>query len=155
MYVQHGPSLNPSLRRLLIKDTEWWLEVLLSWEQGEATGREFPIFSAHELFSNPGLVWAMQSDASGPDGFGYHFGQLSSSRHEWVSHIWDDGYEFGSSHQGELAPLLHFLRSRRISACVLIWVSDSLSAVWSVNKGRCHAPHSVDILGEILGLCDE
>jgi len=37
----------------------------------------------------------------------------------------------------------------------LIWVSDSLSAVWSVNKGRCHSPSGLQTLEEILGICDE
>jgi hypothetical protein len=155
MYVQHGPLLNSAFRRKLIQDTEWWLEVLSSWEQGEQSGREYPILSMESLRGTPDRIWVLQSDASGPDGFGYHHGQLESERYSWVSHSWDADYYFSSSHDGELAPLLHYMRTRQLKGCLLIWVSDSLSAVWSVNKGRCHAPSGLLLLEEILGICDE
>jgi hypothetical protein len=38
---------------------------------------------------------------------------------------------------------------------VLIWVSDSLSAVWSINKGRCYADVSMITLEGILQVCDD
>jgi hypothetical protein len=155
MYVQHGQKLNRSLRQEMMRDTEWWLEVLLRWEMGEPSGREYPILSASQLQSDRGLVWVLQSDASGPDGFGYHYGRLEADSYTWISHRWCDGYEFGSSHDGKLMPLLHFLRARLTEACLLVWVSDSLSAVWSVNKGRCHTPKGLAVLGEILSMCDE
>ena len=122
---------------------------------GEPSGREYPILSAPQLQSDRGLVWVLQSDASGPDGFGYHYGKLEADSYTWVFHRWCDGYEFGSSHDGDLMPLLHFLRARMTGAGLLVWVSDSLSAVWSVNKGRCHSPRGMAVLGEILSISDE
>jgi hypothetical protein len=138
-----------------LRDTEWWLEVLLGWELGEPSGREYPILSSSQLQSDPGLVWVIQSDASGPDGFGYHYGRLEGTGCTWISHRWCDGYEFGSSHDGELMPLLHFLRARITGSGLLVWISDSLSAVWSANKGRCHTVRGSAVLGDILSMCDE
>ena len=33
---------------------------------------------------------------------------------------------------------------------ILIWISDSLLALWSLNKGRCHADISTVTLEDIL-----
>ena len=38
---------------------------------------------------------------------------------------------------------------------VLVWISDSLSAVWSSNKGRCSADVSMITLEGILQVCDD
>ncbi len=68
---------------------------------------------------------------------------------------WNEDQQFLTSHHGELQAPLHFLRRGLISDVVLIWITDCLSAAWSINKGRCHAEISMAALEEILQLCDE
>ena len=36
-----------------------------------------------------------------------------------------------------------------------MWVSDSESAVWSVNKGRCDEEMALPYLSNMLQLCDD
>ena len=117
-------------------------------------GVEYPILNAEELASDGDSIWVVQSDASGPDGFGYYYGSLVGDAHQYVSRVWGGEYLFGSSHNGEMQSLLHFLRHTAERHKVLVWISDSLSAVWSVNKGRCRADGSLAVLNEILRLCD-
>ena len=38
---------------------------------------------------------------------------------------------------------------------VLIWVTDCLSAMFTVNKGRCREESGLQVLEEILNLCDD
>ena len=71
-----------------------------------------------------------------------------------MSHAWDDIYHFSTSHHGELQALLHFLTETALREIVIVWVSDCLSAVYSVNKGRCHEDISIETLTTILYLCD-
>ena len=51
--------------------------------------------------------------------------------------------------------LLHFLMHTDIHDLVLVWVTDSLAAAWSVNKGRCHEELGLITLTAILTLCDD
>ena len=97
----------------------------------------------------------VQSDAAGEDGLGYYHGVLSEKEPRFYSQQWNLHYTFQSSHNGELQALKCFLEREGIKDRVLIWVSDSLSAVWSVNKGRCHADISMVALEEIFNICDE
>jgi hypothetical protein len=155
MYLRYTSRLNFSLRVKLVADTEWWLRLLERWSLGEVGGVEYPILNARELADTVEGIWVIQSDASGPDGFGYFEGGLHSDEYRYVSRTWSDDIIFGSSHGEEMQSLLHFLRNTTIQQKVLVWISDSLSAVWSVNKGRCHAETSTVILENILQLCDD
>jgi len=153
-YLRYASKLNLGLRLQLVQDTEWWLELLGKWSEGGVMGVEYPILNAKELASDDNSIWVVQSDASGPDGFGYYHGCLTGDAHQYVSRVWGGEYFFGSSHNGEMQSLLHFLRYTAVRCKVLVWISDSLSAVWSVNKGRCRAEGSLAVLNEILRLCD-
>ncbi len=153
-YLRYGSKLKLGLKLRLVQDTEWWLELLGRWSEGGVMGVEYPNLNAEELASDDNSIWVVQSDASGPDGFGYYHGSLMGDAHQYVSRVWGGEYLFGSSHNGEMQSLLHFLRHTAERCKVLVWISDSLSAVWSVNKGRCGADGSLAVLNEILRLCD-
>ena len=38
---------------------------------------------------------------------------------------------------------------------ILVWISDSLSGVWSENKGVCHAEVGLETLRMVLYECDK
>lgn len=155
LYSIHRSRITPAIRRKLLVDTQWWVDVLDEWGIEGVTGKEYPIFSASELLSDPKKICLVQSDASGDDGFGYYFGPIDSEEPSFHSQVWDGNYFFQSSHNGELQALRCFLLRELLKNSVLVWISDSLAAVWSVNKGRCHADVSMSTLEEILYICDE
>jgi len=67
-YHRHGHELVN--RQALIDDTKWWIELTSRWGQDDVQGNEYPILSASELRERPELMYIVQSDASGVDGFG-------------------------------------------------------------------------------------
>jgi hypothetical protein len=81
-------------------------------------------------------------------------GGLNEENPEYFSKVWDADYWFHSSHDGELQALKHFVEETLIRDKFLVWVSDSLAAVWSINKGRSHALISLETIERILGGCD-
>lgn len=154
-YERHRANLYPATFRRLLTDTQWWIDLLRSWESDTSAGIEYSILSASELLSNPEAVVILQSDASGTDGFGYYFSYLSASQLSWVSKRWPLGYLSVSSHTDELAALADFLEcSCSAREAVLVWVTDSESAMWSVNKGRCFEPSGELVLTRVLHWCD-
>ena len=154
LYQKFCNKLHSLSRTQLIADTKWWIDVVTTWGGGDLTGHEYPIFSADELLQKKKMCIVL-SDASGPDGFGYVNGYLEDDHPRYVSHAWDDAYQFVNSHYGELQALLHFIRETELRGIVILWVSDCLSAVWSVNKGRCHDELALELISNILHLCDE
>jgi hypothetical protein len=154
-YWRHGPALSQSLRRQLHGDTVWWIRVLTDWSIRGLSGLEYPILSESVLRSNPNSMMILQSDASGIGGMGYFYGELADQNPRYVSKLWSDDYEFKSSHNGELQCLRHFLSETTIRNVVLVWISDSLSGVWSVNKGVCHAEVGLETLRGVLQGCDD
>jgi hypothetical protein len=154
LYTVHRERITAAVRSKLVKDTWWWISILDDWSAGSVTGKEYPIFSASELLADQQRIYFVQSDASGDDGFGYYHGTISERDPRYYSQEWDSQCEFRSSHNGELQALNSFLVREEVENRVLVWVSDSLSAVWSVNKGRCHADVSMETLEEILEACD-
>jgi hypothetical protein len=147
--------VSASLLKRIIEDSEWWIAQLETWADGELAGNEFPILSASELLAREDAVEVIQSDASGPDGCGYMFGALDSSDPEYVSRRWKDAAEAEehSTYQ-ELVALLERVQEKSASATLVIWVSDSGSAVYSVNKGRAKEPRTLEIVSAILTECD-
>lgn len=59
-----------------------------------------------------------------------------------------------SSHFAELRALQHYVTTTTESNKILLWVSDSQSAVYSVNNGSCHEQVSIDLLSSVLSSCD-
>ena len=99
-------------------------------------------------------MYLLQSDASGPDGFGYIHGYLHEDDPVFFSQRWTETEYFGTSHHGELQPLVHFLSHSEVRDLMLVWTTDSLSAMFSVDKGRCFEEISLESLRTILDLCD-
>jgi hypothetical protein len=155
IYSIHRERINSSIRAKLVRDTQWWINVLEEWSRGGVSGLEYPIFSASELMEDGDRVYVVQSDASGDDGLGYLHGPMGEEKPQFYSQAWSGDYCFQSSHNGELQALRCFLARSSITNKVLVWISDSLSAVWSLNKGRCHADISMVTLEDILYECDE
>ena len=156
-YFHHGPALSPAGLEKLFQDSEWWLLQLHAWSQGGHSGCEYPILSSSVLATDPHKVVILQSDASGPDGFGYIWGFLDELDPLYYAAQWSVGESAlcdSSSHFAELRALVHFISSTTITNKVLFWVSDSQSAVYSVNNGSCHEPQSLDLLSFILSRCD-
>jgi hypothetical protein len=153
-YTRFWKQLRPANRARLIKDTEWWLEKLVVWADKDLLGIEYPILTADETLKAPHSIYVVQSDASGDDGFGFAEGFLEDENPSFVSRQWGDGYTFVTSHNGELQAFLFWIRSTVIQSKLVVWVSDCLSAVWSVNKGGCHEDAGFATLSLILEEAD-
>ena len=155
-YLRYGRKLGKLAHTKLILDTQWWINILQSWEVDKLSGSEYPILSASELLTNDWMIHVLQSDASGTDGFGYLEGALNEVDPRYYSAAWDSDQNrtFESSHHGELKPLEHFIQHTNISHRMLVWISDSQSAVWSINKGRCFEEQGLTTLTNILHTCD-
>ena len=83
-----------------------------------------------------------------------YYGPLSSNTPAFRSAAWTSMYRFTSSHFGELTALWHFVERTDIYKCLLVWVSDSQSAVVGVNKGTCRPDDGLAVLALILERCD-
>jgi hypothetical protein len=150
LYGRHGLSLYDKQHVQLVDDLSWWHEVLSAWQRGGLSGLEFPILNAETALHDLRVV---QSDASGTDGHGYFYGRADEPDPQYVACQWGDTTIY-SSHQAELLSLLHYAESTADENCLLVWVSDSSSAVWSVNKGRCREDQGLEVLRRILELLD-
>jgi hypothetical protein len=154
-YDKFGEDLYDVTHNRLLVDTQWWISLLEAWEQDRSMGIEYSILSADELLKNPESILVVQSDASGTDGFGYYFGFARDDDLTWVSKRWLQDHREVSSHTDEMHALCDFLEHEcRVRDAVLVWVTDSESAMWSVNKGRCFEEAGLVVLTRILALCD-
>jgi hypothetical protein len=59
-----------------------------------------------------------------------------------------------SSIWGEIYALKHFLEHTLINDKLFVWVSDSLNAVYDINKGRCGSEADAELLRSIFYYCD-
>lgn len=156
-YLKYGASLRSHGIARLLQDSEWWLHQLLVWSKGEHSGCEYPILSSSVLATDPQKVIIVQSDASGPDGFGYIWGFIEEVDPAYYSAQWCVGESQlcnTSSHYAELCALAHFVANTSLVNKVLFWISDSQSAVYSVNKGSCFEAESLDLLSSMFSTCD-
>ena len=143
------------LRRRMAEDAEWWCRQLDVWAAGGLGGNEFPILSASELLERPGAVEIIQSDASGPDGCGYMFGSLHDDDDaRYVSRRWQGDEASEHSTAQELYALWERVKAKPASETLIIWVSDSASAVYSVNKGRAKESRTRELVTQVLEECD-
>jgi len=145
------------LRARLLVDTDWWLAVLDKWANKEHSEKVFPILSAHELLADPEGVGICCSDMSGPDGYGCHYGTIAEMEGDpfYSSVRWPDGFVPHSSMWGELKALREYLELPNRRGKLVVWISDSLSGVWCINKGRAHSGEEMALVAEILERCDE
>ena len=143
---------------LLLTDLRWWELKLMDWSADKPTSADFRLFSGSEILANKHLVYIVQSDASGTDGFGYLYHTLEDDQYfQWVSRSWPVDFTPSHSHHAELLALLDFLRSFPNLyglGLLLIWVSDCEAACWSVNKGNCKDPISFLTLSQIFDILD-
>jgi hypothetical protein len=155
LYVKYKQRLSPVWRYKLVSDTVWWISKLEAWSEQGVSGIEYPIVSAEDLLSDMESIVVVASDASGTDGFGYYSGCIEAEDFAFYARKWGGDYEFTSSHTGELLALQHYLANKYDgNAKVLIWITDSLSAMFSVNKGRCKEESGLKVLENILESCD-
>jgi len=138
----------------LISDTEWWIQILGEWSINKNSGAEYPILTAESIVEDNHRLVFLQSDASGDDGFGYFYGDLQETNPRYFSSAWTEEFSFINSHHGELEALRHFVEVTTQQSVILVWISDCLSAVWSVNKGRCRSEEGRRGLIYILTTCD-
>jgi hypothetical protein len=156
IYLHYGSSLSQKGTQHLLADSEWWLDLLAVWKESDFSGIEYPIFSSSFLMDN-NMIVILQSDASGPHGFGYISGYIDDLNPSFYSARWLRGEEDicdNSSHFAELRALSHYVTTTTESNKVLIWVSDSQSAVYSANNGSCHEQVSMDLISSVLSMCD-
>ena len=168
--LRFGKNLNSKIRRQLLEDTEWWIRIIGKWASGVESNLEYPILSASVLLSDPLSIYVVQSDISGEDGLGYLHGYLNDDNPAFLSRTWSqfrssvspdiesfspESMLYSTSHDSELKGLAHFLWNTKISNVMLLWVTDSLSGAWSVNKGRCKEEAGLLTLAYIYARADE
>jgi hypothetical protein len=153
-YAHYGEYLSDHGRARVLMDTAFWIPHLERWARGEQ-GCEFPILSGPELRDEPNKLYLVQGDVSGPDGMGYYWGALEDDDPQYYSRPWGDGWEFRTSHSGEMSGLLHFLEHTDLRDVVVVWITDCLAAAFSVNKGKCYEEIGLEVLSRVLRACDE
>ena len=149
------PKISSSTYDRVIENLKWWEIKLESWGSEAEAGGEYPIRNGQELLSNQGWIEILQSDASGTDGFGYIWSTLEEENgsYSWYASQW--GLEVPSqSHEAELRALHHFIRHRTHSSKLIVWVSDSEFACWTINKGHCKDPKAYVLLEELFLECE-
>jgi hypothetical protein len=156
-YYHYGVILSDAGFAGLLRDSAWWLQQLDAWSEGGNSGCEYPILSTSVLQTDLQKVVVVQSDASGPDGFGYIWGFLHTMDPQYYSAQWQAGETVVcelSSHFAELRALAHFVATTVLTDKVLFWITDSQSAVFTVNKGVCRESQSRELLSSVLSRCD-
>jgi hypothetical protein len=156
-YLKHGVNLYTPVKNKLVKDTIWWLSLLKTWETEKGEGTEYKIFSISEIHQNLSRIIVVQSDMSGDDGIGYVSYNLQEPEKNisFFSQRWLQSKP-NSTMEGELIALKLFLarEGHKYHNSIVIWVSDSLSGVYSVLKGRTNSADSLVVLECILDMCD-
>lgn len=155
-YERNGGALYAGTLVQLAQDTQWWMDLLRTWEENRAGVVEYKILSAEEIRNNPRSMLVLQSDASGTDGFGYYSGYLHDTELQYVSKVWEPPLPpDATSHMFELKVLEDFLlQGCTARDAILVWISDNEGATWSVNKGRTREPAALPVLSNILHQCD-
>lgn len=155
-YERHRADIYTGTLVQLVQDTQWWVDLLQTWEDQRAGTVEYKILSAEELQNNPRGMFVLQSDASGTDGFGYYAGYVHDKDLQYVSKQWEPPLSpDATSHMFELRVLEDFLlHGCDVRDAVLVWISDNEGATWSINKGRTHEPAAHPVLRNILHQCD-
>lgn len=155
LYLIHGQSLRGQARDVFVHDAKWWIALLTSWEDETVNQLSYRIWSSSELLK-PQSIYLVQSDASGTDGFGFHHGFLEDAEQHYYSRRWDTSFKPSSSHVAELHALQYALTqlAAQHTDQVLVWVSDSQSAVASVNSPKCHKDAPYALLASIFEQAD-
>ena len=165
-YLCHGPALWPACRLHLLDDLRWWLEKAELWATGDADGC-YPLITGAYLSEHPDAVRTSVTDFSGIHGLGGVTGSLTDSNPRYFSICQDDSMRGVSSFDGELMALRHVLREEEalslkasaagvqpssVPVLVELWVTDSASAAFSINSGRCKEESGRVLLREIFSI---
>jgi hypothetical protein len=155
IFERYGEGIHEPVRRRLLEDTDWWLDNIEAWMNDEVSGLELPILSASQVEEDPSLIHVVQSDASGPDGFGYLCGAVNDDNPDYYSSIWRGDWVYeGSSLAGELRGLLHSIWVSPIHSRYVIWITDNMGAAFAVNRGRCADGPGLAVLSHVYHVCD-
>jgi hypothetical protein len=160
LYLKHGKDLSQLWHDRLLYSIDWWLATTETWGQDKNTGAEYKIFSADTLTRHPEMVLLIQSDASGTDGRGYLWSTLADDvdkearfcAHRWSTEEGPPPHSFFA----ELRALQDALTDEEIGieGKLLLWITDSLSAVHAVNRGRCKDEATFALLESIFDALD-
>jgi hypothetical protein len=159
LYLKHGRSLSQLWHHRLLHSIDWWLEKTKAWGNDVGTSTEYKLFSADFMAAHPDMVLVVQSDASGTDGFGWMaatLGMDSDQSARYRSRAWGLGGLPPHSFYAELAALHDALLDSDviIEDKLLLWVTDSLSAVHAINRGRCKDEATFALLEAIFDALD-
>jgi hypothetical protein len=156
-YLESTHFVKREIIQGVILEFDWWIKRLELWADDTNCGGQYPILSGSELLLNPHTIELCQSDASGTDGFGYVSSTLDAIDFDWFSTRWT-AYQLGlpkSSHQAEIRALHSFLLNRNHDGVQLvIWITDSESACYSINRANCKDANAFPLLLDIYNRCD-
>ena len=160
LYVlqKYGLDTNRNVRQRVTTDLEWWMSRLDNWRRGAVEAQTMPIIDAREYVEgvNRRMV-IVQTDASGPDGRGGYHGTYSGETATYWSRTWTT-QELPlreNSHAAELQALSDFVETYDKHEQLVLWVTDSASAAYSVLKGYTGDMAALPILRRIMALADE
>jgi hypothetical protein len=155
-YTTTHPRITGDLIERIVRDFRWWRKKLETWSIDLPTATDYRILNGEEILQYPDQVLNCQSDASGTDGYGYAWSTLEDTSYQWYSARWKNpGDTPAQSHEAELRSLHHFVLNKLPAECALvIWITDSESACWTINKGHCADPRAWPIVEEIYERLD-
>lgn len=157
-YIRYDRNhlVRQQLLSAIVLDATWWIGILLRWEENEDSWAQYRILSSEELINDEQSIYYVQSDASGDDGYGFYYGTYQQSHLKYYCSVWDEDRPI-SSHAMEMFSLSAFLLKygSLVRDKIVVWISDSTSAVASINKGSCNRPEGRKILGSIFDCCDD
>ena len=155
-YTASYPKISDEDIDNVIKDLRWWKAKLTAWAVNQPSGLEYKILNGQELLSYPEKILICQSDASGTDGFGYAWSTLSEEAYEWFSSQWPTDELPDQSHEAELRSFCHFVENHlAASTSLCIWISDTESACWTIDRGHCADPIALPIVAKIFNKMDD
>ena len=153
-YTRRMREADDELLAQVVRDTDWWLEVLRTWSKDESSQLAYPILNGTELMADPQRITVVVSDSSGVDGHGYYYGKVDEASPQCGAKRCPEGFEPRSSMWGELESLRDFVEGVEEEGVLLVWVSDSLSGVWCINKGRAFSVEEMRVVENVLAACD-
>lgn len=154
-YMQEHPRLSAGRRIEVVSEVSWWIDVLSLWADETDAAGQYPIVSGSELLDQPHTVQLCQSDASGTDGFGYVSSYLNETEFDWRSFRWPLDGSPKQSHQAELKALHTFImQEAHGNVRLIVWITDSESGCYSVNRANCRDPLAHPLLQDIYRQCD-
>lgn len=87
-YERNGAHAYQATIMRMVQGTQWWIDLLRTWEHSETGQVLHRILSASELLVDPKAMLIMQSDASDTDGFGYYWGYRTEKHMLYTACRW-------------------------------------------------------------------